>query len=286
MSIYGDSIFTKPNDDMSLLYNEFIESSKLFIRFDDILTEDASSVKEKIIITINKIIQKIKDFIKWIKTAVKKMFDKIAANHKASNLKKFIKDAKDKLKNKSTNESSILIEATYNDLEDLLQRTLVPYYKLNYDSNKILDLIRTDANNLRFFKVDGTNLVTGSDFPIIEHKTCTMETFINKYFEENYRELMGIEVRIEDSINDFRKSIDQLESVQSEIRSKDINSLEDLKNAIKTLKNNESVESLPQKYHCAVENCVETISYVQKALFDIERTEKFIREKVKEKLAE
>ena len=122
-TLYGDNIFV---ESLELQYNHIIESSKLFTDF-EIVTEAEGNFKDKILKAIKDVIQKVKDFFKWIKEKVLKFVNGVVDKVKKVNLKKKLDNVKSKLK-KSNNESAILTEATYSELEDWLKTTKVNRY--------------------------------------------------------------------------------------------------------------------------------------------------------------
>lgn len=261
MSIYGDNLFITESIDSIL--DSFIESCKIFEPF-ELVTEDVKEFKDKVINTIKTLIQKIKDFIKLLKTKIKDAYQNIIKKLKSVNLKKAYNDAKIKTKyyktfgtkelkdevNRRLSESSILNESLSDKEFDEICKEKVYIWEpepwLSRNTKKVIDFHaeyvgekseialgcekrggQNQAIDISVkYKVRGyQRIIKYTEYSI--ERICTDDLIAKATtdFENTTKEINKYEDALNSEISELEKYIKSLSSV-------DINSIEDIKNAI------------------------------------------------------
>ena len=222
-SLYGYDIFDSIEQ---ISCNEVLESSKIFLEVDDtlVLSEaDTNTFKDKILKTLNTVIEKLKQFLEWISTKVKQFFRNMGVRFKALDLKKKLNEAKSRLSAK-------------NEAVDDLPDKLLAFLKTQVDIYRVPE--STSSTLKKVYNINTINIEQNSDGDYIltvpgkglksEFIECfknTVEVFIDKY------QLYVLSLQ---SVGD--KLTASASALQGKLRS--------LQNKYKEIKNMEAIESL------------------------------------------
>ena len=219
-NLYGDSIF----DSLEVQFNSMIEYSKIFLSYDDTLLSEVSiteSLKNKLLELLDKIMEKIKQFLKWIGTKVKNFLRDSLNRLRILNLERKLKNAKEKLNH--TNESVVLYEDKQYELNSFLQSKVDSYRIPESLENTVRKVYNTkDIQIEQNESGDYILTVPGSGLrgEFIECCKTTVEMFVNKHkvyilsLQHVGDKLLYSATKLKDKLDSLKKDYDKIKNLK------------------------------------------------------------------------
>jgi molybdopterin converting factor small subunit len=254
--------------------NSLIESGKLLTESIDITSlneaEGAKSFKEKIVNALRKVIEKIKNFIKWIGTKVKALWMKIKAKVTGFNLKEKLKKAQEKAKAGKVNESVELVTEgkTLAELEEWLNEKYdkIPLYQ--FDKQSIATII-DNGYDIHYNEKDNAYVYNANWSFAYPQYGKTRKVFI-EYYEKSFNDAFNMIQFAMEKKDEFEKKQKEFEDDLRKIDNISVNSIDDLKNAFKSVEDKEKIGKMIAETSKSITAATNVITTITKIATEIE----------------
>lgn len=240
MSIYGDNIFVK-EESLDFMIKSLEESSKIFLEFN--INESVGDSIKNIIKTV---IDRIHEFLKWIRTKVKDIWNNLIKKSSTVDLDKTVKNAKEEVKNNPDKDEEL--EKIYNEKYPIIWCN--PDY---FDSSELMykNMKIEESSELPHI---GVLIVESSDR---REEFSRIYQYSAKEFSEKYKDFVDDIHKVKKKIPEIEKDIKRQES---DLRSR-------IDAAVKSGKpyDDELINDVIGCINRGISNCTLVLNYMTKA---------------------